>query len=193
LQGRIRPLVRFGGLAAIVVGVICLGVGVTMSPRHLVPLSNVPYRDAFMNAGLVLPPIGVVLLVLSYAVPGVRDNRRRVAASPPMDRATSVSHAGLALRRGRKVVIAGWLVGGIAVLYVVFLGWTNPDPQQAFLSPDVLLAILAFLVACAMIVGGTVLMAYGLLTQDSGRTSRDSALLIGTLGAAALLLVRWLL
>jgi hypothetical protein len=146
-----------------------------------------------MNAGLVLPPIGVVLLVLSYAVPGVRDNRRRVAASPPMDRATSVSHAGPALRRGRKVVIAGWLVGGIAVLYVVFLGWTNPDPQQAFLSPDVLLAILAFLVACAMIVGGTVLMAYGLLTQDSGRTSRDSALLIGTLGAAALLLVRWLL
>jgi Na+/proline symporter len=166
LQGRIRPLVRFGGLAAIVVGVICLGVGVTMSPRHLVPLSNVPYRDAFMNAGLVLPPIGVVLLVLSYAVPGVRDNRRRVAASPPMDRATSVSDAGPALRRGRKVVIAGWLVGGIAVLYVVFLGWTNPDPQQAFLSPDVLLAILAFLVACAMIVGGTVLMVW---TADAGQ------------------------
>lgn len=189
MHGRIRLLVRFGGVMAVVIGVTCLYVGFTTSSRYLTPFTNL--RDAFISAGLVLPPIGVVLLVLSYAVPGGQDNRRGGAAPRGVDRSNTSSQVG-ALRRGRKFVIAGWLICGVAVLYVLFVGWMNPDPQHGFLLPDVLLAILAFLVACAMIVSGTVLLAYGLLTQDSARTSSDSALLIGTLGAATLLLVRWL-
>ena len=70
-----RLLVRFIGLMAAAIGLICVTIGFTMSPQYVIPFSNAPYRDVLLQAGYALSPVGVALLVLSFAVPGVQDNR----------------------------------------------------------------------------------------------------------------------
>ena len=145
-----RLLVRFIGLMAAAIGLICVTIGFTMSPQYVIPFSNAPYRDVLLQAGYALSPVGVALLVLSFAVPGVQDNRRSAASMS----CTSCSSAG----------------------------------------PEILVAFVVLFCGSAVLVSGAAVLAYGLLlTPDSARSRRDVGLLISTLGAAALLLARWLL
>jgi hypothetical protein len=188
----VRLLVRFIGLVTAAIGLICVTIGFTMSPQYVIAFPNVPYRDVLLQAGYALSPAGVALLVLSFAMPGAQDNRRGGPPGPQVGR--SSRRPGEALRRGRRFVIAGWLICGLDVGYALLLGWGEPSPGHGFVSPEILVAFVVLVCGSAVLVSGAAVLAYGLLlTADGARSRRDVVLLISSLGAAALLLAWWLL
>ena len=70
-MGRVKLVLRFSGIVALAIGAMCFPVGFGVSPkRDLSAFSNLADMGVFLKAGLVLVPIGVVVLVVSYFLPG---------------------------------------------------------------------------------------------------------------------------
>jgi multisubunit Na+/H+ antiporter MnhB subunit len=68
---RIKIGVQIAGMAIAAVGVLCLPVGFGVNPkRDLSAFFNLADMGLFIKAALVLIPIGVIVLLVGYMLPG---------------------------------------------------------------------------------------------------------------------------
>jgi len=69
-----KPILRIGGIVAMLVGFTCLPLGMGASPkRDLSVFNNIADSGAFLKMGLALMAGGLIAVVLSRFVPGDMD------------------------------------------------------------------------------------------------------------------------
>jgi hypothetical protein len=68
---RLKTALRIGGVLVFAIGLMCLPIGYGISPkRDLSPFNNLADLGAFIQTGLILIAVGLLLIGASYAVPG---------------------------------------------------------------------------------------------------------------------------
>jgi hypothetical protein len=71
IAGRVKLLLRILGATSIAVGFGCLPLGYGVNPkRDLSIFENFADLGMFVTMGLILMPVGVGMLVLSWVLPG---------------------------------------------------------------------------------------------------------------------------
>jgi len=70
-MSRLKHVLRLGGVVVAVIGLMCLPIGFRVSPkRDLSLFNNLADTGAFIATALVLIPVGLITIVLSYILPG---------------------------------------------------------------------------------------------------------------------------
>lgn len=70
-MGRVRLLLKIGGISSILVGLMCLPIGYGINPkRDLSFFANLADMGVLLKVSLVLLVLGAAILVASWLVPG---------------------------------------------------------------------------------------------------------------------------
>jgi hypothetical protein len=69
--GRVKLLLKIGGISSILVGLMCLPIGYGVSPkRDLSTFANLADMGVLLKVSLLLVVVGAAILVASWLVPG---------------------------------------------------------------------------------------------------------------------------